>query len=81
MTPFDLFGRIDVKENKVYMNVVNKQQIKRKYMFGSLFGLVTDVAKIVVAPVEIVSTLVSIPVKVVANVTTDLVNEVKSLKD
>ncbi len=50
-------------------------------MFGSLFSVVTDVVKIAVAPVEIVSTLVSIPVKVVADAATEIVNEVKSLKD
>lgn len=50
-------------------------------MFGSLFGLVTDVAKIVVAPVEVVATLVSVPVKIVADVATDVVREVKSLTD
>lgn len=50
-------------------------------MFGSLFSLVTDVAKIVVAPVEVAATLVSIPVKAVADVATAVVDEVKSLKD
>lgn len=50
-------------------------------MFSSLFGLVTDVARIAVAPVELVATVVSIPVKAIADVATEVVKEVKTLKD
>lgn len=50
-------------------------------MFSSLFDVVKDVTKIVTAPVEVAVTLVSIPVKAVAEVTQTLVEDVKSLKD
>lgn len=50
-------------------------------MFGSLFEIVKDTTRIVTAPVEMVVDIVSIPVKEVANVAQDLVEEVKSLKD
>lgn len=50
-------------------------------MFGSLFGVVTDVVKIATAPVEIAVDLVSVPVKLVADVAEEVVKEVKSLKD
>jgi hypothetical protein len=50
-------------------------------MFGSLFEIVKDTTRIVTAPVEMVVDIVSIPVKEVASVAQDLVEEVKSLKD
>lgn len=50
-------------------------------MFGSLFEIVKDTTRIVTAPVEMVVDIVSIPVKEVAEVAQDLVEEVKSLKD
>jgi hypothetical protein len=50
-------------------------------MFGSLFNLASDVVRIAVAPVELVAEVVSVPVKIVADVTGEIVNEVKSLKD
>lgn len=50
-------------------------------MFGSLFDVVKDVTRIVVAPVDIVVTLVSVPVKLVADAAEELAKDVKSLKD
>lgn len=50
-------------------------------MFNSLFEVVKDVTRVVTAPVEMVVDLVSIPVKAVADGATELVKEVKSLKD
>lgn len=48
-------------------------------MFGSILGLVTDVAKIVVAPVAVVASVVAVPVKVVADVAMDVVDGVNSV--
>lgn len=50
-------------------------------MFGSLFDVVKDVTRIVVAPVEVVATLVSVPVKLVADAADELSKDVRSLKD
>lgn len=46
-------------------------------MFGTLFDIVKDTAKIVAAPVEMALDIVSVPVKLVAE---DLVKDVKSIK-
>lgn len=51
-------------------------------MFGSLFDIAKDVTRIVVAPVEVVATIVSVPVKVVADAAEGVAREVNSaLKD
>jgi hypothetical protein len=50
-------------------------------MFGSLFDLATNVVKVVAAPVEIITDIVSVPVKIAADAATEVVKEVKSLKD
>lgn len=53
-------------------------------MFGllkSVTDLVSDVATVVVAPIEIASDLVGAAVKPVAEVARDMVADVKSLKD
>ncbi len=46
-------------------------------LFDSLVGLATDAVKIVIAPVEIVVDIVSVPVKEIAEVATDLAKDVK----
>jgi hypothetical protein len=50
-------------------------------MFGSLFNVVLDTARIVTAPVEIVLDVVAVPIQAIAEVASDLVEDVKSLKD
>ena len=50
-------------------------------MFTSLFEIVKDTAKIVSAPVEMVLDVVSVPVKLVAEATGELVKDVKSIKN
>jgi diacylglycerol kinase len=50
-------------------------------LFDSVVDLVSDVAKVVIAPVEIAVDLAGAAVKPLAEVAKDLANEVKSLKD
>lgn len=50
-------------------------------LFKSVVDLTVDVAKVVIAPVEIVADLAGAVVKPVAEVAKDLVADVKSLKD
>lgn len=50
-------------------------------MFGTLFDIVKDTAKIVTAPVEMALDVVSVPVKVVAEVAEELIKDVKSIKE
>lgn len=50
-------------------------------LFKSVVDLATDVASVVVAPVEIVADLAGAAVKPVAEVAQELVKDVKSLKD
>lgn len=46
-------------------------------MFGSLFGVVTDVAKIALAPVAIAADLTRVVTKPVADLTEEVAKEVK----
>ncbi len=50
-------------------------------LFDSVFELVSDTASIVTAPIEVAIDLISVPVKEVSDVTKELVNDIKSLKD
>ena len=49
-------------------------------LFDSFAELVSDVAEVVTAPIEIVADVADAIVKPVAEVTKDIVEEVKSLK-
>lgn len=49
-------------------------------LLKSITDLAVDVTKIVIAPVEIVVDVVSVPVALIAEAATDLVNDVKNLK-
>jgi hypothetical protein len=46
-------------------------------MFGSFFSIMESAVKIVVAPVEIVATVVAVPLKAVADAAEELVDDVK----
>ena len=50
-------------------------------LFKSVVDLATDVAQVVVAPVEMAVDLTDAVVKPVAEVAKDLANDIKSLKD
>jgi len=50
-------------------------------MFKSLFGIVTDVAKVVAAPVEIALDLTHAVTKPVAEVAEEMVKDVKEATD
>jgi len=51
-------------------------------MFGSLFGIVGDVVKVAIAPVEIALDVTRTVTKPIADMATDLTKEVKDgLKD
>lgn len=50
-------------------------------MLGSLFDIVKDVATVVVAPVEMVLDVVSVPVKIAAEAASELVKDVKNIKN
>jgi hypothetical protein len=48
-------------------------------MFGSFIDLVSNVARVVVAPVDLVLTTANAIVEPVADVATDLTNDIKSI--
>ncbi len=50
-------------------------------MFGSLVGIVTDVAKIAVAPIEIALDTTRVVTKPVADLTQEVVKEVKKASE
>lgn len=49
-------------------------------LFDSLVELTTEAVSVIVAPVEIVADVASVIVKPIAEVTEDIVDEVKNLK-
>lgn len=48
-------------------------------MFGNLFELATNVVKIAVAPVEIVASVANAAIKPIAELTKEVVDEVKDV--